>query len=166
MVIWVVGLSGSGKTYFSQLLYSKLKNTYKNLFLIDGDSFRDVMNNDLGFCYDDREKNGWRLAKLSKWLDGQNIHVIASVLSNYPEQQIFNRENNENYYQIYLKADYDVVSKRDVKKIYKNQANIVGMDIPFNEPISSDRVIINNFKSVDAEKIIEEVIKDLRPRMS
>ena len=43
--LWLYGISGSGKSFASKYLKSKIKNS----FLVDGDKIREINNDDLGY---------------------------------------------------------------------------------------------------------------------
>ena len=65
MVIWLAGLSGSGKSTFATYITNELKKKYKFKFLkIDGDEIRYLFKNDLGHSLKDRVKNAERISKL------------------------------------------------------------------------------------------------------
>ena len=162
MVIWLIGLSGSGKTKFSTALYNLIKPYVPNLVRIDGDLVRDMFKNDVDHSIEGREKNAHRISHLTKYLSDQNIHVIAAVLSNFPVWQKWNRNNIKNYKEIYLKSSMKTLFKRDNKNLYKpalsgKTNNVVGIDIPFQEPKNPD-IIIENEIEHNEEKILNNII--------
>ena len=166
MIIWFIGLSGTGKSFLGNSLFNKIKTTHKNTCFIDGDTFREIMGNDLGYTLKDREQNGWRIANVSKWLNQQDINVIVSILSNFPEQQEFNRSQNKGcYYQVYIKGNVEIVKGKNFKNIYEKRENVIGIDIPFNEPILSDHVFQNDYKEETAEKIIEIIYTEIKDKL-
>ena len=63
IVIWVIGVSGSGKSFFSKKLFKKLKRDYKKTIWIDGDRFRKKYSKDLSYSLKDRKKNSKRIQK-------------------------------------------------------------------------------------------------------
>ena len=63
-IIWITGISGTGKTSLAKYFLKYLKN----FIWIDGDKFRKVFNNDLGYTLKDRNKNAERLINFSKFL--------------------------------------------------------------------------------------------------
>ena len=56
MVIWIIGKSGSGKTFLSKRLYKKFREKNKKVVWIDGDKFRKKFSKDLGYSLIDRKK--------------------------------------------------------------------------------------------------------------
>ena len=169
MVTWMIGLSRAGKTTLSKLLYDRLKPHVNNLVLLDGDIIRELFRNDVDHTIEGRRKNAERLSHLSKFLSDQNIHVIAAVLSIFPEWQAWNRKNIIAYQEVYIKASIDVLEKRDINNLYFQAKsgkikNVVGIDIPFPEPENPDLVIENNIERSDFSSMLEEVLslKDIK----
>ena len=86
MVIWISGMPGTGKSTLAKFYFNLYKKKFKNLILIDGDAFREVMCHDLGYTLNDRKKNALRLIKLSKYFSDQKVNVIISanlIFQNY-----------------------------------------------------------------------------------
>lgn len=145
MVIWIIGKSGVGKTFFSRLLYNKLKEKVKKVAWIDGDKFRNKFSKDLGYSLNDRRKNSKRIQKFCKQLEKKNKIVICSVLSIFKNHQKENKKLYKNYFQIYIKANQKLLEKRNSKKIYNLKKNVVGKDINFPYPYKSNIILKNNF---------------------
>ena len=149
MVVWIIGLSGSGKTTLAETVYRQSKKKNNSLFFLDGDVIREVFNHDLGHELEDRKINASRMSQLSKYLDDQGISVVCSILSIFQSTRDWNRENINNYYEVFIDVDMEDLRDRDVKGIYKafNEGrlnNVVGEDIKFTKPENSDLVIHNN----------------------
>ena len=72
MVIWIIGKSGSGKTFLSKRLYKKFREKNKKVVWIDGDKFRKKFSKDLKYSLNDRKKNSKRIQKFSKELEKKN----------------------------------------------------------------------------------------------
>ena len=89
MVIWIIGKSGVGKTFFSRLLFDKLREKVKKVAWIDGDKFRNKFSKDLGYSLNDRRKNSKRIQKFCKQLEKKNKIVICSIFK-YILKQIKN----------------------------------------------------------------------------
>ena len=133
-----------------------LKPNLPNLVRIDGDLVRDMFDNDVDHTIEGRKINAHRISHLTKYLSDQKIHVIAAILSNFPEWQSWNRKHIKNYYEIYLKSSLSTLKKRDSKNLYKNASNgliknVVGIDIPFKEPINPDLIVENEFNNTKKE---------------
>lgn len=163
MVTWMIGLSRAGKTTLSKLLYDELKPQVNNLVLLDGDIIRELFRNDVDHSIEGRRKNAERISHLSKFLSDQNIHVIAAVLSIFPEWQAWNRENIVDYQEIYIKASMEALEKRDSNGLYSqakagNIKNVVGVDIPFPEPKNPDLIIENNLERSNFDSILMQVL--------
>ncbi len=163
MVIWCIGMSGSGKTTLTELLYAKLKPRLSNLVRLDGDVLRDVFAQDVDHSMAGREKNALRLSHLSKMLADQDIHVIAAVLSVFPEWQQWNRDHLRNYAQVYLKVPFETLVRRDVKNLYAPALrgeidNVIGVDLPWTEPIPSDLEIDNSQDLESYDLLVDQIL--------
>jgi len=163
MVIWLIGLSGVGKTEIGQELFTLFKQNNSNCVFIDGDIIRDIFNNDLGHSLEERKKNSRRISRLCHFLSRQNISVVCSILSISHEDQQWNRDNIENYYEVFLNVPLEILLKRDSKGIYKKAlkgeiSDVVGMDIEFNSPPNAD-LTINNTGDQSVKEIANNIFK-------
>ena len=148
MVIWLIGLSGTGKTVLGQEVVATANKNYKNTIFIDGDEIREAFGNDLSYSMKDRLINAQRICQLGKFLDDQGMNVVCSILSLFPDTRQWNRENIKNYYEGYVDTPIDILIKRDSKGIYNKYlnnkiTNVAGMDIEFPIPDQADLVIDN-----------------------
>jgi cytidine diphosphoramidate kinase len=165
MVIWFIGKSASGKTFLGKKLYNKLSVNYPNLVFLDGDVLRNVMSKDLGHSKEDRYISEERRSRLSKILSDQGIHIIMSGISNEPKIREWNMINIKDYLEIYIKTNKKILYSRDPKGIYKNYLkgdiiNVVGEDIPFQEPVTPWMKIDNNSNN-NSKEIIDSIILKL-----
>ena len=117
MIIWLTGLSGSGKTTFAKLVLKEIKKKVKNFYHLDGDQFRSLMNNDLGFSLKDRDENAIRIINFVKSLDQQRINVIVSANLTSKKFRLKNKKIFKNYMEILLSAKKESLLKRDYKKL-------------------------------------------------
>ena len=161
MILWITGLSGSGKTKLSEYIIKKLNKNFKNKIIhFDGDRFRNIFS-DLNYSFKDRLKNAERISKLVNFLNTRlNILVIVSILSNSDKWLRWNRRNNKNYFQILLDVPISVLKVRNNKKIYSKKRNVVGMDIFYNKPKNNDFVFHNNYKQSFLNKSFKEIFKN------
>ena len=68
MVIWLIGLSASGKSTLAKLIYKSIKLGKPNTVLLDGDSIRNLFGNDVDHSIEGRAKNAERISKLTKFI--------------------------------------------------------------------------------------------------
>lgn len=163
MVVWIIGLSGTGKSTLAGHFVNRLRTSGKQVILLDGDVIRTLFGNDVDHSLEGRRKNAERLSRLSKFLSDQGIHVVAAVLSIFPEWREWNRKNIENYAEVYMKATIDTLLKRDIKNLYARAlkgeiSNVVGVDLPFPEPENPELVIDNNQDLSEFDSLVEKLI--------
>lgn len=127
-VIWLTGLSGSGKSTLANELEQCLFSQGKNVFVLDGDNIRHGINKDLGFSKEGRKENIRRVAEIAKLFSSAGFITIAAFISPYAADRQLAREiiGDHNFVEVYLNADVEVCSLRDVKGLYsKAQAGLI-----------------------------------------
>lgn len=166
MIIFIIGKSGSGKTTISNELKKHLIQQYNKIFIqIDGDDVRKIYDDKLGYSINDRRKNADRIKNLCKFFDKQNINVIVSVLSIFQDLLNWNRNNYNEYLEVYLKVNQSILeNKRDFKGIYKKKKNVIGKDIPFPEPLIPDIIINNNKDLSNFNPLINDIIDKIKKK--
>ena len=157
MVIWIIGLSGSGKTYLSKKLFQRFKG---KKILVDGDVVGKYITYNLRYTKVDREKNSILISDLCKFLESQGFLVVCSILSIFKNHQKLNRNKFINYFQIFLKTNLSELKKRNRKNIY-NKKNVVGHKINFPYPYKNDLIIKNNFLPYK-KKFIDEILRKVK----
>lgn len=135
MILWLIGMSGAGKSTVGQIVYEQLKQEKPNTVFLDGDILREVWGDHLGHDLEGRRKNADRFTRLCRMLDQQGINVVAAILSIFPEERKKNRQIFNSYYEVFIDPPLEELIKRDSKGLYaKAQAgeiiNVVGFDIP------------------------------------
>ena len=167
-VIWLTGLAGSGKSFLAEKICEKLRAEFDNVIYLDGDELRELLGR---FEYDrfGRLEISYKRAKFAKFLSDQGMIVIVSAISMFDEIYDFNRKNLKNYFEIYVKCDFDELVKRDKKALYSKALrgeikNVVGVDIKFDEPKAD--FVLDNTDFKDYELKIEEALKAFRAKFS
>jgi len=168
MIIWLIGLSGAGKTAIGRTLAEKLKPQHDNLVYLDGDILREVWGDQLGHTVEARAVNAKRISNLCRMLDRQGIHAVATVLSIFPDRQDWNRQNFNQYFEVFVDVDLDTLKARDSKGLYAKAAageidNVVGIDIPFPRPANPDLVLPNSQPLDDPGVLADDIIRALPP---
>lgn len=140
-VIWMTGLSGSGKTTIAIALEQKLKANGFLTQVLDGDNVRVGINNNLGFSAEDRSENIRRISEVSKLFMNCGVITINCFVS--PTIDIRNNAKkiigDENFIEVFVNTPLEVCEQRDVKGLYKKARageikNFTGIDAPFEAP--------------------------------
>ena len=153
MVIWIIGLSGSGKSFYAKQIKKKISNS----IIVDGDEVRKHITTKLGYSSKDRKENSLMIIKLCSFLESSGFNVICPILSIFPQHQKKNRKIFKKYYQIYIEARKEDIVSRNKKKIYSLKKNVVGKDIKFPKPYKNNLTIINKFDQA-YKKNIKKII--------
>ena len=169
-VVWLTGLSGSGKTTIALQLEKEL---YKLGFLVqilDGDNIRAGINNNLSFSEGDRTENIRRIAEVSKlFLNCGIITINCFVSPTIKMRQIAKKIiGKENYYEIFINADLETCEKRDVKGLYKKARNgeiknFTGIDSEYEKPNNPSLEV--NTSQLSIEESIEIILKNILPQL-
>jgi adenylylsulfate kinase len=146
-VVWLYGMSGSGKSTIANAAEKVLHQDGRMTTILDGDNLRTGLNEHLGFSDDDRRENIRRVAHVAKILAQQGILTLVSVIT--PRQELRDLARDiigADYYEVFVKASYDLCEKRDVKGLYAKAAtgeiaNFTGKDSQFEEPTKPDLII-------------------------
>ena len=155
-VYFFTGLAGAGKTTIGGLFYQKLRERKCNVFLADGDQTRSIFGRS-GYSTEARKDAARRGFRLWRELAEQGIDVVVCSIAMYDEIQTWNRENIENYKEIYIKVTRDTLYRRDQKHLYSSgRKEVVGVDLPYDEPQNADVVVQNDGGESPAE-IVERL---------
>lgn len=140
-VIWLTGLSGSGKSTIARHLERQLFEEGYFPQVLDGDNIRSGINNNLGFSMDDRQENIRRIAEVSKLYLHSGIICINSFISPTQAIRALARDiiGAEDFLEIYINAPLEVCEARDVKGLYRKARKgeikgFTGIDAPYEIP--------------------------------
>lgn len=144
MIIWLIGISGAGKTTIGRKLEAHFNELGKKCYLLDGDEVRDLFDRDLGYSDADREANIKRIILGAYLLDRNDIIGIICNIGPLEYLRQLARRKIAGYNEIYLKKDLRISMKNDVKGVYREnmgKTQIVGIDATFDEPQMPDLVL-------------------------
>lgn len=169
-VIWMTGLSGSGKTTIAKNIEMELNKRGFLTQILDGDNIRSGINNNLGFTEDDRVENIRRISEVSKLFLNCGIICLNSFIS--PTRDIRHMAmdiiGKENFIEVYVNAPIEVCEERDVKGLYKKARageikNFTGIDAPFEAPVEPDIELKTDELSI--EDSVKKALEDILPKI-
>ncbi len=170
MVIWITGISGTGKSTLGNYFFNRFKKKYPTTVFFDGDQFRSIFFNDINYTLKDRDTNAVRLTNLVKYIASQKVNIVISANLTSQRFRDWCRKNVRNYFEVFIDTPLEtLIKKRDYKNIYKNAIkgkikNVVGIDIKFKFPKNPDFVINNNSSKKKLFLNYEKIIKNFKKR--
>ena len=167
-VLWLTGLSGSGKSTIAEALERRLHNQGYFAQVLDGDNIRSGINSNLGFTLEDRKENIRRIAEIGKLYLNSGIITLNSFISPTVEIRNFAKEiiGAEHFIEIYINAPLEVCEQRDVKGLYqKARKGIIkgftGIDSPYEPPINPAIEIKTDQLSL--EESVDQIFNYINP---
>ncbi len=168
------GLAGAGKTTIGGLFYEKLKKIKPDAILLDGDKQRDTagqqaaidagrldQDDDRIYSTEARKNGAWAAGAYCLQLINEGKDVVLCSISMYAEIRAAYRQYVENYKEIYVRAQWETLYKRNPKGLYSpGRRNVVGVDLPWDEPDTPD-VIVQN----DGQETPEEIVDWLEGKL-
>lgn len=170
-VLWLTGLSGSGKSTVAFTLEHILQEQGKVCYVLDGDNLRHGLNQDLNFSAQSREENIRRIGEVAKMMAQAGIITVVSLISPYAKDRSKARsmleesasstathgsgseeEGRKDFIEVYLKIPISVCEERDPKGLYKKVREgkikgFTGVDAPYEEPPNPEIVLENGDKT-------------------
>ncbi|WP_320046464.1 adenylyl-sulfate kinase [uncultured Ilyobacter sp.] len=163
VIIWMTGLSGSGKSTIAKSLEKKLHENSKLAYILDGDNIRHGLNSDLGFSKDNRVENLRRITEVGKLFLDLGVITIVSFISPYLEdrERIRAEFASDEFIEVYVKCSLEECERRDVKGLYKKARkgevkNFTGIDSEYEAPVNPELVL--NTESIGIEALSDKVL--------
>jgi len=170
-VYFFTGLAGAGKTTIGGLFYERLRARSPEAVLLDGDQLRGeagdsclktgaVLREDR-YTTEARRSGAYKTFETCRNLINEGRDVVVCSISMYADVRRWNRENIEKYKEIYIKVTRETLYRRDQKKLYSSGVkNVVGVDLPWDEPECPD-IVIRNDGQETPEAIVDRLVKEL-----
>jgi len=147
-IIWLTGLSGSGKSTIANALEGELFRTGHHSYLLDGDNVRHGLNKDLGFSDADRVENIRRIGEVSKLFVDAGLIVITAFISPFRADRDMVRKlvAPGEFLEVFVRAPLNICEQRDPKGLYKKARagaikQFTGIDSPYEEPAAPELVL-------------------------
>lgn len=166
-VIWMTGLSGSGKSTIAIALEKELVQKGFLTQVLDGDNIRTGINNNLGFSDADRTENIRRIAEVSKLFVNCGVITINCFVS--PTNAIRNAAKEiigkEDFVEVFIDTPIEICEQRDVKGLYKKARageikDFTGINAPFEAPENAAIDVKTANKTVEesVNTILEQIL--------
>lgn len=162
-ILWLSGLSGSGKSTIASELSARLKEDGHRVKILDGDDVRNSITSHLGFSFDDIIENNLTIAEIARNESTNYDYILVPVISPFKEGRSKAKSVlKDSMTQIYIATSLDECRKRDPKGLYAKAEkgevdNFIGIDLPFEPPEDADIVLQTEGKTVDAS--VEELVE-------
>ncbi|MCL7406784.1 sulfate adenylyltransferase subunit CysN [Paradonghicola geojensis] len=144
-VLWLTGLSGSGKSTIANIVEKKLARMNRHTFLLDGDNVRHGLNKDLGFTEADRIENIRRVGEVAKLMTDAGLIVITAFISPFRSERDMVRGMMQpgEFVEVFVDTPLEVAEARDVKGLYAKARsgqlkNFTGIDSPYEAPENAE----------------------------
>lgn len=164
LIIWLTGLSGSGKSTIAGLLEEALFQEGRKTYLLDGDNIRFGLNKDLGFSEGDRKENMRRIAEVAKLMMDAGLIVITAFISPFREERDLVRKlvGPGEFIEVFINTPLEECEKRDPKGLYKKVRagelqHFTGIDSPYEAPVNPELNVqtIHQTPEESAKQILE-----------
>jgi bifunctional enzyme CysN/CysC len=168
-VMWLTGLSGSGKSTIAKELERRLYDRGCQTMMLDGDNVRHGLSGDLGFSARDRKENIRRVGEVARLFFEQGNITLCTFVSPYQEDRDRVRQllPDDRFFEVHVDCDIEVCKERDPKGLYAKAesgeiANFTGISAPYEEPASPEVVVHSD--TDDVEACVDQLVQALLDR--
>jgi adenylylsulfate kinase len=169
LVVWMCGLSGSGKSTIANAAERVLHQQGRFTIILDGDNMRTGLNSNLGFSDIDRLENIRRISETAKVLAANGVITFVSAITPRGELRDLARGIlGEDFFEVYVKASFEACEKRDVKGLYAKAAkgeiaHFTGRDSSFEPPANAQLVL--DTEQLTVEDAAFELLEAIRGQL-
>lgn len=172
LVVWITGLSGSGKTTVARAAAEALRGAGYRVEVLDGDEVRRWLSPEAGFTREDRERHLRRVAHVARLLARNGVIVLCSFVSPYRAIRGEVRrivEEDAPFMEVYARCSLEECIRRDPKGLYARALrgeieHFTGISDPYEPPEEPDLVLDTerDAAEVNAGKLVEAVLQRLK----
>lgn len=163
-VVFLTGLSGSGKTTIAKTVIEKLKRKGITPLLLDGDEIRNAIKL-TGFDEESRKRHNLNVGYMAKLLEAQGKVVIVSLISPYDDIRNQIRSMCHKFIEVHVATDIKTCMERDPKGMYKKAISgeikdFTGISAPYYPPQNPELVL--DTAVLSAEECAVKIINKLK----
>ncbi len=166
-VVWLTGLSGSGKSTIAKELELKLVQAGEIAYTLDGDNIRHGLSSDLGFTDADRSENIRRIGAAAALFSDAGVVAITAFISPFENGREFAKQSvgDDRFFEVFLDVPLAVCEERDPKGLYKKVrngeiSNFTGIDSPYENP--PHPLLVLNTAELNVEESVDLIMAMLR----
>ena len=166
-LIWLTGLSGSGKSTIADATEKQLHSLGLHTYVLDGDNLRLGLNKDLGFTKEDRAENVRRVAEVAKLMMDAGLVVLVALVSPFKVDRDAARSlfDADEFKEVFVATDPEVCRTRDPKGLYAkakagNLPNLTGVGQDY-EPPNNPELFLDGAAPLEenVKKLIDLIMK-------
>jgi adenylylsulfate kinase len=160
-VIWLTGLSGSGKSTIGRALAARLARAGQPVEYLDGDTIRDVFPQ-TGFSRDERHAHVLRVGYLASRLAHHGVTVVCALISPYEASRQRVRAFCARFIEVYVATPIEECERRDVKGLYararaRTLRQLTGVDDRYEPPAHAELTL--DTRSVDVDGAVRLILE-------
>ncbi len=160
-VVWLTGLSGSGKSTIAAALVARVQAVWPRVELLDGDALRAALP-PAGFGRDEREAHVLRAGYLASRLEHHGVFVVCALISPYAASRDRVRRMCRRFIEVHVATPLDECERRDVKGLYARARRgdlrqFTGVDDPYEAPVRPEVTI--DTRRVDADEAAAIILR-------
>jgi len=168
-ILWLTGLSGSGKSSIATYLTSFLFDQDIKIVMLDGDNVRHGLCGDLGFSIQDRSENIRRIGEVAKLFYETGHLVLCTFISPIREDRNLVRSlvPDGDFIEVYIRASIETCIKRDSKGLYQKAISgeikdFTGISSPYDEPLRPELTVDTDLLTIEqaAQEVIQKLIEN------
>lgn len=169
VVVWLTGLSASGKSTLAMRVEQQLFEKGRQVYVLDGDNVRRGLSSDLGFLPEDRTENIRRIGEVAALFADAGVVVITAFISPYSADRALARKAApDRFLEVYVKAPLALCEVRDPKGLYRKAragliSDFTGVSAPYEPPETPELVIDTGAKSEDES--VQDLVSFIEKRI-
>jgi cytidine diphosphoramidate kinase len=153
-VIWITGLSGTGKTSLALRVAERLRSCSESVIVLDGDALREVLG-ESGMESSVREELALRYSRLAWLVAGQGFIAVVATISLLHSVHDYNRRQPGRYLEVLLDVPEDL---RQGRSGDRKGGPRVGVEIDAEMPLAPHLKLSNNANPDTLDKLAHRVV--------